>query len=72
MSAKDFVWPVIEAADVLLSSELDYWRDEITRPWRLGRRGRAAEVARWIGVGLAVGAAAGGVLAALRSERPWE
>lgn len=72
MNAEEFVRPLIESADALVSSELEYWRDEVTRPWRQGRRGRAAEIARWIGLGLAVGAVAGGILAALRSERPWE
>ena len=31
-------------------------RKEITRPWRRGRRTPEAEVGRWVGLGLAVGA----------------
>lgn len=29
-------------------------RDEVTRPWRRGRRAPEAEVGRWIGFGLAM------------------
>jgi hypothetical protein len=31
-------------------------RKEIVRPWRRGRSTQAAEVGRWVGLGLAVGA----------------
>jgi hypothetical protein len=31
-------------------------RREVTRPWRRGRRLPEAEVGRWVGLGLAVGA----------------
>lgn len=44
------------------------WRRELERPWRRGRRGRAAEAGRWIGVGLAAGAFVAGVGAALYVE----
>lgn len=33
----------------------------VAEPWRTGRRGTAAEVGRWLGLGLAVGAFALGV-----------
>ena len=72
MKAKDLVDPLIDSASALVSGEIDHWRREITRPWRVGRRGRVAEVSRWIGFGLAVGAVAAGVIAALRAEPPWE
>ena len=72
MNARDIVRPIVESANVLVSGEVDHWRTEITRPWREGRPGRVAEVSRWIGLGLAVGAAVAGVVAALRAERPWE
>lgn len=36
-------------------------RDEIARPWRRGRGTPEAEVGRWVGLGLAVGALALGV-----------
>ena len=65
-------WPVVDAARGLVSGEVDYWRDELTAPWRTGREGRAASIGRWIGLGLAVAAAAAGLAAALRAERPWE
>lgn len=44
-------------------------RRRLTRPWRTGRPGTAAEVGRWIGLGLAVGATVLGVAAALYSAR---
>ena len=72
MGARDFIEPVVHSAQELVAGEVDYWRDEITRPWREGRRGRPARIGRWIGLGLAVGAVAAGVIAALRVERPWE
>ncbi|MDE2720121.1 hypothetical protein [Candidatus Palauibacter polyketidifaciens] len=53
----------------MISDEVDYWRREVTRPWRTGRPGRWAEVGRWIGTGLAVGAAVWGVIAAVQAER---
>ena len=46
------------------------WRRELRRPWREGRPGGAAEVGRWIGFGLAVGAFAAGMAAAVWTE--WE
>jgi hypothetical protein len=36
-------------------------RDEIARPWHRGRGTPEAEVGRWVGLGLAVGALALGV-----------
>lgn len=47
----------------------ELFRREAERPWREGRRGAAAEAGRWIGVGLAVGAVACGIAAALYAER---
>jgi hypothetical protein len=61
--------PAAEVARELISDEAEYWRGEVTRPWRTGRPGRWAEVGRWIGTGLAVGAAVWGVFAAVRAER---
>ncbi|WP_419162335.1 hypothetical protein [Candidatus Palauibacter sp.] len=61
---------VAELARELVSGELEYWRAEVTRPWRTGRSGPWAEAGRWIGTGLAVGAVVVGVTAALRAERP--
>lgn len=52
--------------------EIRHWRRELIRPWREGARGGAAEVGRWIGVGLAIGTVIAGIAAALRTERPWE
>ena len=72
MSVRDLIGPVVDTAQELVAGELEYWRDELTRPWREGLRGTVPETARWIGLGLAVGAVAAGVIAALRSERPWE
>lgn len=46
------------------------WRRELRRPWREGRPGRPAEIGRWIGFGLAAGAFAAGVAAAVWAE--WE
>ncbi|MFQ5689123.1 MAG: hypothetical protein ACE5HQ_02475 [Gemmatimonadota bacterium] len=45
------------------------WRREFLRPWRRGRGGVPAEVGRWVGLGLAVGAVVAGLAAALYSER---
>jgi hypothetical protein len=36
-------------------------RNEIVRPWRRGRRTPEAEAGRWLGLGLAVGAAVFGI-----------
>ena len=58
-----------EVAREIVADEVEYWRCEITGPWRTGRPGRWAEVGRWIGTGLAVGTAVWGVIAALRTER---
>lgn len=44
-------------------------RRDLTRPWREGRTGPAAEVGRWLGLGLALGATALGVVAAVRAGR---
>lgn len=72
MSLKDAVRPLAEGAGELVTSEIDYWRDELERPWREGPGHPAARIGRWIGLSLAIGAAVAGVAAALRSERPWE
>lgn len=38
---------------------------EVTRPWRQGRSGTAAGAGRWLGLGLAVGAAVVGIVGGL-------
>lgn len=55
----------VDAAD----REVSYWRDELVRPWKAGRSGRAARVGRWIGLGLAIGSAIAGIAVALRAGR---
>jgi len=72
MSLRDTLAPVAEYASDRIADEVDYWRDELERPWREGGTEPAARVGRWIGLGLAVGALVAGVVAALRVERPWE
>ena len=72
MSLRDTIAPLAEAASDRLTTEYEYWRGEIARPWREGGTRSAARVGRWIGLGLAVGALVAGVAAALRVERPWE
>lgn len=47
-------------------------RREAVRPWRTGRKGTAAEVGRWIGVGLAVAALGSGVALAVLAGRAEE
>ncbi len=42
---------------------------EITRPWREGRPGAPAEIGRWLGLGLALGAVIVGVAAGVRAGR---
>lgn len=42
---------------------------ELTRPWREGRPGAPAEIGRWLGLGLAVGAVIVGVAAGVRATR---
>ena len=69
MDARRLAGPAAEVARELVADEVEYWRNEITRPWRSGRPGRWAEVGRWIGTGLAVGAAVWGVIAAVQAER---
>ncbi len=70
MEPRHLAGPVADVAREIISDEVEYWRREITRPWRTGRPGHWAEVGRWIGTGLAVGAAVWGVIAAVRAERP--
>ena len=72
MGAGDWVDPAVDAARGAVAGEIGHWRRELTAPWREGREGRAAEVGRWIGFGLAIGALAAGIAAALRVDRPWE
>lgn len=72
MSVRDSIQPLAHAATDLVTSEIDYWREELERPWRDGRKEPAARIGRWIGLGLAVGAIIAGVVAAARVERPWE
>ena len=69
MDARRLAGPAAEVAREIVSGEVEYWRSEITRPWRTGRSGRLAEVGRWIGTGLAVGAAVWGMIAAIQAER---
>lgn len=42
---------------------------ELTRPWREGRSGAPAEIGRWLGLGLALGAVIVGVTAGVRASR---
>lgn len=72
MSVRDSIQPLASAATDLVTSEIDYWREELERPWRDGRKEPAARIGRWVGLGLAVGAIIAGVVAAARVERPWE
>lgn len=69
MDPRRLAGPAAEVAREIVSDEVDYWRREVTRPWRRGRPGRWAEVGRWIGTGLAVGATVWGVIAAVQAER---
>ncbi len=69
MDPRRLAGPAAEVARELISDEVEYWRREVTRPWRTGRPGRWAEVGRWLGTGLAVGAAVWGVIAAVQAER---
>lgn len=62
---------IIQFAGLRAGQEVRHWQRELIRPWREGSKGRAAEVGRWIGVGLAVGTLVAGIAAALRTERPW-
>jgi hypothetical protein len=72
MSLRDAVRPLAESAGDLVTTEIDYWRDELERPWRLGSPAPAARIGRWVGIGLAIGAVLAGLIAASRVERPWE
>ncbi|WP_420449695.1 hypothetical protein [Candidatus Palauibacter sp.] len=69
MDPRQLAGPAADIAREIVSGEVDYWRSEISRPWRTGRPGHWAEVGRWIGTGLAVGAAVWGVMAAVQAER---
>jgi hypothetical protein len=62
---------LLHVAGVRAEQEIRQWQRELIRPWREGTKGPAAEVGRWIGVGLAVGTVVAGIAAALRTERPW-
>lgn len=62
---------ILQLAGVRAEQEIRHWQGELIRPWREGSVGPAAEVGRWIGVGLAVGTVVAGIAAALRTERPW-
>lgn len=42
---------------------------ELTRPWREGRPGTAAEIGRWLGLGAALAAFVAGVGAGLRATK---
>jgi len=72
VSLRDAVRPIADGASELVTTEIDYWRDELERPWRDGPSQPAARIGRWIGLTLAIGAAVAGVAAALRVERPWD
>ncbi|MDX1394693.1 MAG: hypothetical protein R3195_09880 [Gemmatimonadota bacterium] len=69
MSVRDSVRPIADMATDLVTREVDYWRDEIERPWREGSDEPAARLGRWIGVGLTAAALVAGVAAAIRVER---
>lgn len=62
---------LLHIAGMRAHDEIRHLQRELIRPWREGSKGRAAEVGRWIGVGLAVGTVVAGIAAALRTERPW-
>ncbi len=70
MSVRDVVGPVARGAGDAIAGEVAYWRRELQRPWQEGRARPAARVGRWIGLGLALGAVATGVIAAWHAERP--
>ena len=72
MTLRDRVRPLADTASELVSTELEYWRGELERPWREGPREPAARIGRWVGLTLAIGAAVAGIVAAIRVERPWE
>ena len=72
MSVIDALQPFAEAVGERIGHEIGIVRSELERPWRDGRSEPAARTGRWIGLGLAVGAALVGLAAALRVERPWE
>ncbi len=62
---------VLHIASMRAEQEVRHWQRELIRPWREGSKGGAAELGRWIGIGLAVGTVVAGIAAALRTERPW-
>ncbi len=70
MDARDLFEPIVDTIESLAAEEVEYWTAELGRPWRTGLPGRAASVGRWLGLGLAIGALAVGVGAALRSRKP--
>jgi len=72
MSLIEALQPLAEAVGERVGHEVGFWRGELERPWRDGRSEPAARTGRWIGLGLAVGAALVGLAAAIRVERPWD
>lgn len=72
MSVRESIRPLTQAAGELVTTEIDYWRDELERPWRQGSQVPAARIGRWVGLGLVAAAVIAGVVAAVRVERPWE
>jgi hypothetical protein len=61
---------LMRVATYLARDRAKLLRDELTRPWRRGRRTPEAEAGRWFGLGLALGAAAVGAgLALLVTQR---
>jgi hypothetical protein len=47
---------IARITDYLVRDRARAVRDEITRPWRRGEQTPEAEVGRWLGLGLALGA----------------
>lgn len=70
MSAREALQPLTEVVSERVGREIGFWRGELERPWREGRPEPPARAGRWIGLGLAVGAAVAGIVAAFRVERP--
>ncbi|MFQ5746958.1 MAG: hypothetical protein ACE5HF_07020 [Gemmatimonadota bacterium] len=59
--------PVVRLARDLARDQVVALRDQVTRPWRRGRKGLAAEIGRWVGASLSGGAALLGFGLAIRA-----
>jgi len=67
MRAKSREPPVVRLARDLARDQVIALRDEVTRPWRRGKKGTAAEIGRWLGASLSAGAALLGLGLAIRA-----